>query len=837
MSYPGKSPFPMLPIEDCIEKVMDASAALEVEAVPLAGALGRVLAVDASAARDIPAFPTCILDGFAVRSQDCPGDLAVVDEVTAGAAPKKELAAGQCCYVTTGSQMPAGADAVIQVEDIEEKEKNADGQLVIACRAVKVGTAIRQVGSDSQAGQVLVHKGRKLTAAEIGVLAALGMHTVQCFRRPRVGILSTGDELHDVKDQAQGCQVVDSNRPMLSALALEEGCELVDLGLLRDDYDTIRDKVQGALESVDVIVSSGAVGRGSKDHLKGLLEELGTVHFGEMRMKPGKPTTFATVPRGGRDRLVFALPGNPVSAFATFKLVVLPALRLLSGIPKSHARLPKIQAEVDSDIARDPGRPEWHRVSIRWDQANNKAVASSTGFQRSSRIASIAEANAFLEVPAGSEEVPKGTKRPAVVFSALEPEHFAPACNSCSKTDTSGPVTVGPVPAAKLEQAEAAAFRCAVAQLRERQDVSNDALFRVSGFSRNCLAEWYREAREEAGHSIALGDAQEVIYGQPYDEWKKIHQVGNEVDKTSRVELDCKAPLPLRGQRDEADGNNIGLRAEAGAFRRLVAHFRHRVDIQNIDIMNLAGFCRNCLSKWYKKGLHDVGVEVELDEARELVYGMPYADWKKQYQTSATASQLEAFRKAACSGKALTAFPPNQPLALPSRGQVTAAVPSLSIVVGVVTVSDRASAGVYEDRSGPAVVDCLRSFGWRGWPEIGAVHTELVSDSIPQIKRAVRGLLQQGCTLVVTTGGTGFAQRDVTPEAIQDLLERPAPGLVHAVLSGTAKHNELALLSRPVAGTIGKSLILTVPGSPGAVKECLEAVEKLLLHAMVLLQT
>lgn len=497
-----------------------------------------------------------------------------------------------------------------------------------------------------------------------------------------------------------------------------------------------------------------------------------------------------------------------------------------------------VQAEVDSDVVRDPARPEWHRVSVRWDQANNKAVATSTGFQRSSRIASIAEANAFLEIPAGSEKVPKGTRRPAVVFSPLEPEHFAPACNSCCKASSSAPATVGPVPAAKLEQAEAAAFRCAVAQLRERQDVSNDALFQVAGFSRNCLAEWYREAREEAGHSIALVDAQEVIYGQSYDEWKKTHHVGAEVDKTSRVELDCKAPLPLRGQRDEADGNNTSLRAEAGAFRRLVAHFRHRVDIQNIDIMNLAGFCRNCLSKWYKKGLHDVGVEVEMDEARELVYGMPYAEWKKQYQTSATASQLEAFRKAACSGKALTAFPPNQPLALPSRGQESpSSLPSLSIVVGVVTVSDRASAGVYEDRSGPAVVDCLRSFGSRGWPEISVVHTELVPDSIPQIQRAVRGLLQQGCTLLVTTGGTGFAQRDVTPEAIQNLLDRPAPGLVHAVLSGTVKRNELALLSRPVAGTIGKSLIFTVPGSPGAVKECLEAVEKLLLHAMVLLQT
>mmetsp|Transcript_9987 Transcript_9987/g.26486 ORF Transcript_9987/g.26486 Transcript_9987/m.26486 type:complete len:680 (-) Transcript_9987:78-2117(-) len=427
--YPGASPFAMQSVDDCISAVLaEVHEPLRSEPRPLDDALGFVLAQDVLAPAPVPPFPASIMDGFAVRAADGSG-LFCVDSVqgsTAGGLPQGPLPEGLVRYITTGAPLPEGADAVVKVEDTVE-ERLEDGQLAIRINvASKPGANIRQVGSDTAQGEVVLRRGFHVGAGELGVLAALGFATVEVHARPHVALLSTGDELVDVGDSAardeRRGQVVDCNRPMLRALVKECGGEVVDLGIVKDEPDALRALMTKALASADVLVTSGGVSRGSKDHMKQLLSELGTVHFGEMCMKPGKPTTFATVPMAkGQRRLVFALPGNPVSCFVTFKLMVAPAILKLCGWPPGSPLYPRVDAELAQDVEMDPVRPEYHRALARWE--GGRFIAQSTGFQRSSRVASVANANCFLEIPKRSGVLPRGT----VVKALLLPSGALPS--------------------------------------------------------------------------------------------------------------------------------------------------------------------------------------------------------------------------------------------------------------------------------------------------------------------------------------------------------------------------------------------------------------------------
>lgn len=413
--YPGKSAYAMQPVDTCVAEVLrQVRGPLPTSRVALAQALGCVLAEDVSASAPIPAFPTSIMDGFAVCSSDGPGRFPVdfLEGSTAGNPVRTRLPQGKVRYITTGAPLPEGADAVVTVEN--SKEVREGGQLYIEISVnSKPNANVRKVGSDTPAGEVVLRKGSRIGAGEIGVLAALGHAEVVVCRRPRVAIVSTGDELVDVtaagtKDEARG-QVVDCNRPMLRALVEEAGAEAVDFGIIPDDEGAIQKTFADALATADVVVSSGAASHGSKDYVKPLLGKLGTVHFGSMLMKPGKPTTFATVPAPGsadQPRMVFALPGNPVSCFVTFKLIVVPALEQLRG-NGGAAIYPRVDAELLDNVEMDPVRPEYHRAVARWE--GNRIVATSTGFQRSSRIASVASANCFLEIPKQAGVLPKGT--------------------------------------------------------------------------------------------------------------------------------------------------------------------------------------------------------------------------------------------------------------------------------------------------------------------------------------------------------------------------------------------------------------------------------------------
>lgn len=405
----------MLSVDECVGMVTNkVLGPLETQTVQLNAALGRILAKDAVAVEAIPAFPASIMDGFAMRSKDAPGKYPV-DELagtTAGADSRGPLREDHIRYITTGAPVPAGADTVVKVEDTHQLV-DADGKLEIEvlCSS-KPGTNIRAVGSDTKQGEVILRKCCRIGAAEIGVLAALGLASVEVFREPRVAIISTGDELVDVGaactlDRSRG-QIVDCNRPLLCALARELGVEALDMGFVTDDLPKLRATLVSAFQQADVVISSGGVSRGSKDFIKELLSEMGEVHFGEMCMKPGKPSTFATVAgHGAQRKLFFGLPGNPVSCFVTFKLLAAPALERLRGLPQDTPIYPRVDAELAGPVDMDPVRPEYHRATARWEAG--RIVAESTGFQRSSRIASIADANCLLEIPKDKGTLPKGT--------------------------------------------------------------------------------------------------------------------------------------------------------------------------------------------------------------------------------------------------------------------------------------------------------------------------------------------------------------------------------------------------------------------------------------------
>ncbi len=270
-------------------------------------------------------------------------------DVTAGDRPNVSLSSGSVAYITTGAPVPEGADAVIKVEDTDSvtdaaassaSPKEGDNQVKILTQA-SVGQFIRPVGFDIPRGEKVLSKGDVLGAPEIGLLATLGCVKSTVFRKPVVGVMSTGDEIIDPSGTPEPGQIRDSNRFMLLSAVEESGGVPMDLGIVTDREEPLKTKFMAALSKCDICVMSGGVSMGSKDLVKPLLEELGTVHFGRVRLKPGKPTTFATVQvplsgaQGGEKKtkkcLVFGLPGNPVSALVCFHLFVMSALRKMQG--------------------------------------------------------------------------------------------------------------------------------------------------------------------------------------------------------------------------------------------------------------------------------------------------------------------------------------------------------------------------------------------------------------------------------------------------------------------------------------------------------------------------
>jgi molybdenum cofactor synthesis domain-containing protein len=387
----------LVPVEEVRAFVLAACPPGPVVEVPLAEALGTVAAAEVLAPEPVPAFDNSAMDGFAVRAADvagAPTTLRVVGTQLAGPVVPLEVGPGEAVRIMTGAAVPAGADAVVM---IERTSPAPDGGSVVVEAAVDRGTAVRRTGDDLRAGDVVVAPGTVLTPGRLGVLASVGAATVAVHRRPRVGVLSTGDELVDVDRPLEPGLVRDSNRPTLLALVETSGFVPVDLGRAPDDEAAITSAVHSAVEGCDAVLTSGGVSMGDVDLVKVVLDRIGDMRWFQVAVKPAKPFAFGTV----EGMPVFGLPGNPVSSMVSFELFARPALRRMAGFGEGSLERPGVRAVADEDLRRQPdGKVHYLRVVTRRGPDGRWGVRSAGG-QGSHQLAAMAAADGLAVLPDG----------------------------------------------------------------------------------------------------------------------------------------------------------------------------------------------------------------------------------------------------------------------------------------------------------------------------------------------------------------------------------------------------------------------------------------------------
>ncbi len=397
----------MLSVEEASERILAHFHRLSTEDVPLPDALGRVLAEDAVSTDNLPPFANSAMDGYAIRSADSlgasvdtPVALRLVGEVPAGRVYDGIVSPGEAVRILTGAPVPAGADAVLQQELTE-----ADGDTVRLLAEAPIGTSVRPAGDDVRAGQRVVAAGTEIGPAEVAILAAVGQHPVRVTRRPRVAIVSTGDELAALGEQPRPGQIRESNSVYLAAAVARAGAEPLLLGIAHDRLDEIREKLRQA-QGADLVLSSGGVSVGDFDLVKQVLAEDGSVDFWRVRMRPGKPLAFGLL---GQTPLL-GLPGNPVSAAVTFELFGRPAIRLMLGA--RQIQRPLIDVVYAGDAMQRSDRR--HFVRTRLEARQGKLVAVPTGDQGSHLLTSLQGATALVVISEG-----EGAVRSGEIVSAL----------------------------------------------------------------------------------------------------------------------------------------------------------------------------------------------------------------------------------------------------------------------------------------------------------------------------------------------------------------------------------------------------------------------------------
>jgi molybdopterin molybdotransferase len=403
------SAYPMVSVSDAQQAILARAEALETETVDLLNAGGRILAQDVLADDDLPGLPRSSVDGYAVSASDTSDRFEVLEEVTAGRLAHAQVLPGTAVRIMTGGTLPQGADAVVMVEEVDE---SANGYAVMQKRP-RPGENVHPPGMDLARGQHVLSKGSRVGAAELGLLATVGCTAVPVFRRPKVAVLATGDELVEPHATPPPGAVRDSNRYALIAAAQEAGAEVVWHHHARDDEAELESAIRQGLDVADVLLTSGGVSMGTRDLIKPLLDKLATIEFGRVSFKPGKPLTFAT--QGAK--LAFGLPGFPVSSLVTFEVFVRPALLQLGGA--AQVLRPRVTAALEHELRPDSVRPEYQRAVVRWDLNQNRFMARTTGLQSSSRLMSIVGANALLEIAPGDEPLPVGTIVQALLLANL----------------------------------------------------------------------------------------------------------------------------------------------------------------------------------------------------------------------------------------------------------------------------------------------------------------------------------------------------------------------------------------------------------------------------------
>eukprot|EP01129_Flabellula_baltica_P013531 TRINITY_DN6299_c0_g1_i1.p1 TRINITY_DN6299_c0_g1~~TRINITY_DN6299_c0_g1_i1.p1 ORF type:complete len:422 (+),score=70.94 TRINITY_DN6299_c0_g1_i1:71-1336(+) len=419
MHHHRHSPYPMVPYQNAIETVLQHSLQLDPISLSINDALGYILSQDVIAPEHLPPFPASVKDGYAVVASDGAGAYPVLGIVTAGHEDQVVVQAGTIAQITTGASMPVGSDAVVMVEDTEVVERNEDGteKVVSVLVSVEVGQDVRPIGVDIRKDMVLLEAGLKLGPAEIGLLATVGIEFVHVYRKPVVSILSTGDELVEYSEELQRGKIRDSNRPMLKAYLSELGIPYNDLGISEDTQDSLKSQIFDGIAESDVLITSGGVSMGELDLLKPILEENGTVHFGRVMMMPGKPMTFATLTYQNSQKLIFALPGNPVSSLVTFQLFAVPSLKKMMGYQSPNWTV--IKTKLAHNFKMNKERPQFHRGISTWNNEENIFLSRSTGKQASSFLLSMVKSNVLLHIPQGEGQLPEGTLIDTIITGTL----------------------------------------------------------------------------------------------------------------------------------------------------------------------------------------------------------------------------------------------------------------------------------------------------------------------------------------------------------------------------------------------------------------------------------
>lgn len=402
----------LLGVEEAERRISAAITPIhESEPITLASSLGRVLSKDILSTLNVPPHANSAMDGYALASADLPDtgqrELTVVGTALAGKPFAGTIRSGECIRIMTGAVLPRGADTIIMQE---HAQRLAD--IIRIGTGHRCGQNVRQAGEDIAKGALVLKRGKQLMPAELGLLASLGIASVNVLRRPRVAFFSTGDELCDIEQTLAAGQIYDSNRYTLRAMLTRLGVEMMDLGIVRDRHETLRETLTRAASQADVVISSGGASVGETDYIRQTLAELGEVNFWQIAMKPGKPLAYGRINRAH----FFGLPGNPVSAMVTFYQFVQPALHKLMG---AQNELPfTIKVPCSEHLKKAAGRTEFQRGIVEYDPAGNMTVRT-TGAQGSGILNSMSKANCFIILPEPCTEVIPGTPVTVQLFTGL----------------------------------------------------------------------------------------------------------------------------------------------------------------------------------------------------------------------------------------------------------------------------------------------------------------------------------------------------------------------------------------------------------------------------------
>lgn len=399
----------LLPIAEAMQRMLEQVGSVnELETIPLAQSLDRVLAEPIIASFNVPGYDNSAMDGYAVRASDVQSGQALVlqGSALAGHAFSAKLAPNSCVRIMTGAVMPEGADTVI----MQEQVKLNDGK-IIADLVPKVGENVRKAGEDLKSGEQVLSPGCRLTAPQLGLLASLGIPEVSVKRKIKVAVFSTGDELVLPGDPLPDGHIYDSNRVVLRAMLQRLGADVLDLGLLPDDPEVIRKAFQRAMDEADALITSAGVSVGDADYTRQILSELGQVNFWKVAIKPGKPFAFGKL----ANCWFFGLPGNPVAAVVTLDQLVQPVLLKLAGAAVSSAT--QLNAVTTVTLKKQPGRADYQR-GYYWATAEGLFVKT-LGSQSSGMLSSIANANCYIVLPQDSGSVGSGEMVTIQPFSQL----------------------------------------------------------------------------------------------------------------------------------------------------------------------------------------------------------------------------------------------------------------------------------------------------------------------------------------------------------------------------------------------------------------------------------